>query len=86
MKYTECAGGGWQTAERGAVGTAAVATAVAVAADYAGIQIGKQGNNVFRIISKRFKRGFRLDKAHPGHGGSSWFKRNFPHPHFWRWK
>jgi RHS repeat-associated protein len=32
LKYTECAGGGWQTAERVAVGTAAGATAIAIAA------------------------------------------------------
>ncbi|MCB9772145.1 MAG: RHS repeat-associated core domain-containing protein [Candidatus Omnitrophica bacterium] len=77
MKYTEGSCGWEKTGERIAVGTAAGATAVAIAADYAGIEIGKQGNNIFRILSKRFKWGFRLDKAHHG--------KPWGHPHWWTW-
>ena len=35
-----------------------------------------QGNNIFRIISKPLRRGWRLDKPHHGKG---------IHPHYWKW-
>ncbi len=35
-----------------------------------------QGNNVFRVMSKQLKRGFRIDKPHHG---------KWHHPHFWKW-
>jgi len=40
------------------------------------IDTAPQGNNVIRIISKPFRRGWRLDKPEPG----KWY-----HPHYWKW-
>jgi RHS repeat-associated protein len=49
------------------------------------IDTAPQGNNVIRVISKPLKVGFRIDKAHKGHAGSSWIQRNLFHPHIWKW-
>lgn len=55
-------------------------------ARWAQLSFSRQSHNIFRIISKRFKWGARIDKPHRNLMGDSWFKRNFPHPHFWKWR
>jgi len=60
------------------IGVAAGAAAVGIAGAQAlGVEINVLSRrNVFKIISRRLRMGFRLDKAVHGRWG---------HPHFWRW-
>lgn len=81
LGQAESIGPGAYKATAGSLGFAGVAATAALgvgAAQAAGIKVtvGSSGN-VFKIISKEFKTGFRID---PAHHGKPW-----GHMHFWRW-
>ncbi|ACL04570.1 hypothetical protein Dalk_2880 [Desulfatibacillum aliphaticivorans] len=61
-------------------GTGAIATPA--------LSFSRNGNNVFRIIDRANKWGFRIDRPHGGHmakGTLNYIKRNWKHPHLWKW-
>jgi RHS repeat-associated protein len=74
-------GKGWEYAEWGAIGTATAATSVAagaIGAEYLGIEANVLSKgNIFKIVSKKLRRGFRIDPAH--------HKKPAGHMKYWKW-
>ena len=87
LGQAEAAGPGVHTATKVCIGTATAATAAAAAIgtfefaalgnqSIAEINVFSEGN-VFKVVSRPFQRGFRID---PAHHGKPW-----GHTHWWEW-